>query len=891
MVLTRSFNHNVSDYIVIHQDDSVVVTILGIEGINADFITSLVAINVDIVDNGILIQRQCLGGTCAFPYVTVLNCGIEEGQELIAFVVALNENCAYTVSSSVDSFIAAGIFVGSRQDGKSSVVIVQVIAGRSESNDITFVQCIISAVLNLNRIGLAVRSYSVLVVGVITNVYNADVFADNTDNHIGRPSRSGNTVANEDSHNLIAVRVLDENVCLTVHINVLHAPDVVSFIGLAAIKGTGNGCGSALEQHTVGGSNDSIEGLAGLIVALSANSSLCSRSIALNSNLCIISAAGIGYNVTDIGGGTLVRNSQGCFLTVCAQDSNLERIQCTASGSAVRLVNNQAVVAGGIRGLYSCTHITIHQVQCKCFVNMSAADVCFASFACNAGGHGCLVVNFVGISVHSYTIGGASGGRFKARKIAGNGVCLFDNDIGLVFVAVIQLSVNNDIILCNVAIDLMVSDLDGPQAADCDLGAVCRSNSAQLRLHNISCLDFAVIVENELHTIAILPRKIRERCFCGSNQSSGISASSCNIGFCTIVGDNQGVSALRSGELIDCTVNLDFTRSIVIGSILDVVRSNVQDTSSTSDIDAIDGILLIQAASLTILVITIQDLDLFADVLQIKIILESEGLNGAISANSLTIDGSLCDLDIALLQAIHNIGVTSKVTNSGISLILVFQHGDLVAVAANDLILSNQFAGQLAVHGSQLGHILDLVSVQGIPNHLSCVVTGQSGVGVNALNAGIQALRRSDGVHVDGPSVASEAFLISTIAQSHQQHTGSLGAGHGATGAEPAAAHTRHDALAVAGLDEALSPGRAGIGAHVAESGRCVGAQRGLLATIERHADHLAHLRAGDVVCGTVGTVFHAGDDVQRCAHIDGLFVLDLVLIRERGPSTDHHDA
>ena len=63
-------------------------------------------------------------------------------------------------------------------------------------------------------------------------------------------------------------------------------------------------------------------------------------------------------------------------------------------------------------------------------------------------------------------------------------------------------------------------------------------------------------------------------------------------------------------------------------------------------------------------------------------------------------------------------------------------------------------------------------------------------------------------VDVGCPGIAYKALCIGVVAQGHQQHLGQLGAGHVAVGAEPAAAHARHDALGHAGLNVALPPRR-----------------------------------------------------------------------------------
>jgi hypothetical protein len=134
------------------------------------------------------------------------------------------------------------------------------------------------------------------------------------------------------------------------------------------------------------------------------------------------------------------------------------------------------------------------------------------------------------------------------------------------------------------------------------------------------------------------------------------------------------------------------------------------------------------------------------------------------------------------------------------------------------------------------------------------------------------------------------ALDVRIEAQADQQHLSQLGAGHMAVGAEPAAAHAGHDALRHAGLNVLLRPSSVGGVAHVGErgGGRC--AQGGLLAAVQGHADHLADLGPLNVPFGLIGPVRIPADDVQRRARINGLSVLDLVLIRERRPGAHDHD-
>ena len=79
--------------------------------------------------------------------------------------------------------------------------------------------------------------------------------------------------------------------------------------------------------------------------------------------------------------------------------------------------------------------------------------------------------------------------------------------------------------------------------------------------------------------------------------------------------------------------------------------------------------------------------------------------------------------------------------------------------------------------------------------------------------------------------------------------------------------------------------------AHIVECVDEVRTHAGLLAAVQSDADHLAHLRAGDVASRTEGPVLVAADDVQCRTHINGLFVRDRFLIPERRcPRPHDHD-
>ena len=169
-------------------------------------------------------------------------------------------------------------------------------------------------------------------------------------------------------------------------------------------------------------------------------------------------------------------------------------------------------------------------------------------------------------------------------------------------------------------------------------------------------------------------------------------------------------------------------------------------------------------------------------------------------------------------------------------------------------------------------------------------MTSDGSVSVHRLQTSIQALLSSADIDVGSPGVAGEALVLGLVAQGNEQHLGQLDAGHVAVGGKLAAADAGDDALCGAGLDVALSPGSVGVVAHVAEGGGGVGADSGVLAAVQGHADHLGDLSAGDVALGLERAVGVTADDVQCSTSIDSLSVLDLGLIRERRPGPYDHD-
>ena len=266
----------------------------------------------------------------------------------------------------------------------------------------------------------------------------------------------------------------------------------------------------------------------------------------------------------------------------------------------------------------------------------------------------------------------------------------------------------------------------------------------------------------------------------------------------------------------------------------------------------------------------VQDLDVHSE--QVSVV--SGGLEGVIVPPTNDVSRA-----VALF---HIVGVD-------LGILIVGDVGQDAAVEAIIGAESGLQQGVAGLDGLASQGVTDGLSLQGVPDHLGGVVTGQSGVHVDALDAGIQANAGSVGVDVDGPrGVVQIAFLVGVIAQGDQQHLSQLSAGHVAGGSEAVAAHAGQDALGHAVLDVLVGPS-VSTAQHVVER-RHAGVLHRVLAAIEHDSDHLGSFTALDVLLGLEAVVLVAVRDAQCGDHVDGLFVHDLVLIRERCARAHDHD-
>ena len=241
--------------------------------------------------------------------------------------------------------------------------------------------------------------------------------------------------------------------------------------------------------------------------------------------------------------------------------------------------------------------------------------------------------------------------------------------------------------------------------------------------------------------------------------------------------------------------------------------------------------------------------------------------------------GSVVTIRIGFVGAVLVVGILhlAQVVGVNTSVLVVVDVGQDAGVG-----LSTEHLAQQGLAAAQ-------VNVQCVPDHLGSVVTGQSNRHVHVFQASIQTNLGGLGVDVQSPGVAQEAFIFCVVAQSHQQHLSQLGAGQVSSGSKAAAANACHDAFHGAELNILVGPCRGRIGQHVGVAGSSH-VLDSVLTAVDHHADQLCSLSTGDVLFGVVVAVFEAVDDTQCYAHINGLCVLDLILIAERCACAHDHD-
>ena len=184
--------------------------------------------------------------------------------------------------------------------------------------------------------------------------------------------------------------------------------------------------------------------------------------------------------------------------------------------------------------------------------------------------------------------------------------------------------------------------------------------------------------------------------------------------------------------------------------------------------------------------------------------------------------------------------------------------------------------GDVAVGDADGGLLLDHLGLNGVPDHLSSLVTGEHlGAGDGQVVEELAQLSVAD--DVDGPVGTNVALNGGVVADGNKQHLGSLNGGDVRVGSEGAVATTGDDALAVAVLDEAFCP----VGVDVGQVGD--GALEGIRVDVAEHddGDHLRHLCTGDIAGGSEAAVRHTVDDAEGVHHFNSFGVVDLVGILE----------
>ena len=137
--------------------------------------------------------------------------------------------------------------------------------------------------------------------------------------------------------------------------------------------------------------------------------------------------------------------------------------------------------------------------------------------------------------------------------------------------------------------------------------------------------------------------------------------------------------------------------------ILEIILRDVINGGSAGHNHTINGILVVGLILRTAGSVLKQNVNLFPNVLQVKIILE-------VRSDLLRIVHRTIDLNFSVVQ-VADVGVTVKRTGKGLSLILVLQEGDLVAGSANNLILDGDNGLQLAIlvgdDGGLIFHLME----------------------------------------------------------------------------------------------------------------------------------------------------------------------------------------
>ena len=133
---------------------------------------------------------------------------------------------------------------------------------------------------------------------------------------------------------------------------------------------------------------------------------------------------------------------------------------------------------------------------------------------------------------------------------------------------------------------------------------------------------------------------------------------------------------------------------------------------------------------------------------------------------------------------------------------------------------------------------------------------------------------------VGGPAGALQAGALRVVADQHERHLGSLGAGYGRVRIKAGHRLTVDDAIGIAVSDVALCPvagvlniGERGLVALVLGDGSVTAVADGV--------DHLRHFRTGYGLIGLERAIFIAVDHAQSSEHIHGLSGFDIRLIRE----------
>ena len=175
---------------------------------------------------------------------------------------------------------------------------------------------------------------------------------------------------------------------------------------------------------------------------------------------------------------------------------------------------------------------------------------------------------------------------------------------------------------------------------------------------------------------------------------------------------------------------------------------------------------------------------------------------------------------------------------------------------------------------------LNTVNVEGVVDHLSCVLTRQA-----LLQSRVYVVQNASSAcvlqYVGAPCRTGQTSLVRVVTRYYEQHLCSFNAGYRRVRVKLVVALTSDNALGFAELDVALCP----VVADVSQLGIVALISRVVDLVVAYNEDHLGHFRTGNDLVRLVRTIGVTGDYAQRRKHVHSVSSLNVGLIRERRTS------